>query len=991
MAATNVGTITYTVDANTAKLLTENQKAEASQDALGASFKKTDAAAKGAQTQLTQTAAAARQVANESNVAAQGIDSLNKVIAAYVSLQGAQKVTALADAYTDLQNRLRLVTSNAAELAQATGDVFRIAQSTSQEVGTIATVYQRFAQNAKTLGLNLGQVADITQVVAQAVAISGASAASAQAALTQFGQALASGTLRGEELNSVMEQTPGLAEAIAKGLGISVGQLRAIAAEGEITSQQLVQALSKAAAGVEEQFNTRVKTVSQSFVELKNALMLFVGEANNASGATKGLVTIVDGLSKNLDTVVNLLLVAGAGALAKYIAGQGLALVATLRTSLAVRAQAADTLVQAQAHAAATAATAAQAAATVGLTTSIAASTAAATAAAAAQTSLAAAEAAASAAGVGLLGILGGPIGIIALMASAAAAVYLFGNNTANAVPQVDSLTNAIDRLSKAQLAQRKQQAEDAILQLQKNAIAAGQSVKGLEKDFNDLNDKLQSGKGGITSEGVENVRKALVDARAESDAAVKSLQEMINASAKISEEQKKREGPIQTNGTQQKDPEVQKRLNAMRDEVELAKLTGEARARLQAIQKLGKKATQEEREEAERLASQIYKLEDARKKEKEAASKAATEANKAANERKKEQEAVERAQLKDAETLKGLAQELALTAFHGKELAQMQAQLKLGEYATPEQIAAARELGGLLYEAAQRKAMLDAIGNDPNKYVEGNDPKPLSGGAFDNQAARYDAEAAAEDKRYQAQLDRLSVALEAQAMTLQEGFDLQEQLYQEHADRMEQIENAKQLTIYAAAEKGLAAATDGIKSAFGEQNALYKVAFAAQKAFAIAQSLVAIQQGIALAAANPFPMNLGAMASVAAATASIVSNISSVAMGGGKLYGGEVDPSKMYRVNENGAPEVFNSANGQQWMIPNSRGEVVSNADSTQRAAPNISIRVIEDANRGGEVTQRQNDNGDVEADVFVADIRGGGRRAQALEETYGLTRPGR
>lgn len=995
MSATNVGTITYTVDVDTGKLLSTSKSTDSVLDKLAGTFKKTDAAAKGADTQLTKTAAAARQLATSAQSVVSPMESVNRLLGAYITLQGAQKVTSLADAYTGLQNRLRLVTKGQEELASATSDVFSIAQNTSQQVGVVAQVYQRFAQNAETLGINLGQVAEVTDTVAKAVAISGASSASAEAALVQFGQALASGTLRGEELNSVMEQTPALAKAIADGMGITIGQLRAIAAEGEITSAKLIEALSKAADGVNEQFNTRVKTISQAFTELGNAAMRFVGEANNASGASKVLVEALGALTANLDSVVSVLMIAGAGALAKYVAGQGLAIAASVRAALAARAQAAAELEAATAHAAAAAAAAANASAQAGLTVSTTANTAAANANAAAQLRLAAAQKAAQVAGAGLMGILGGPLGIIALLGSAAAAVVMFGNNTANAVPQVDSLTNSVDKLSKAQLALRKQQAEEGIDKLKQRAIEAGSAVKGLEKDFTDLEAKFKSGKGGVTQQGLDNVKKTLTEARAESDAAIKSLQEMINASAKLSEEQKKREGGtvIKPTAGPQKDPEVEKRLKGMREEAELAKLTGEARARLAAIQKLGSKATKEEREEAEKLATQIYRLEESRKAEAAALKDGESAAKKSAAEKKREAEKLQKEHEKDTETLKNLAQEIALANLQGRELAMTQAMLKLGEYATPEQIAAALELGGILYDVNKQKEMLSVVGNDPLGYVRGDDAKPLSGGAFDDQAARYDAEAEAENKRYQGQLDRLSIALEAQKLTLQEGFDEQESLYAEHAARMEQIENAKQSTIYAAAEKGLGAATDGLKAAFGEQNALYKVAFAAQKAFAIAQSIIAIQQGIALAAANPWPLNIGAMASVAAATASIISNISSVAMGGGKQYGGAVDPSKMYRINETGAPEVFNAANGQQYMLPNTRGEVVSNknASGNGAAAVSVVVNLIESQDRAGTTTQSDDGNGGFTIDAFVADIYGEGKGARAMQDVYGITRQGR
>ncbi|WP_045131242.1 tape measure protein, partial [Acinetobacter baumannii] len=145
------------------------------------------------------------------------------------------------DTYTGLQNRLKLVTNNQVELNKATEDTFRIAQKTYSAWDSSGKSYH--SDNAKTLNLTMDDTARLTETVSKAVAISGASAEAADAALVQFGQALASGTLRGEELNSVMEQTPALAKAIAQGMGITVGELRSVAAEGKITSQEIVKAL----------------------------------------------------------------------------------------------------------------------------------------------------------------------------------------------------------------------------------------------------------------------------------------------------------------------------------------------------------------------------------------------------------------------------------------------------------------------------------------------------------------------------------------------------------------------------------------------------------------------------------------------------------------------------------------------------------------------------------------------------------------------------
>lgn len=206
-----------------------------------------------------------------------------------------------ADSWTELQNRLKLVTESSVELNKATQAVYDIAQKTYQSLDATAQIYQRFADNADRLGLSQQKVAELTETVSKAVAISGASATSAQAALTQFGQALASGQLRGEELNSVMEQTPALAKAIADGMGVSVGELRKKAQDGEMTIEKVIQAIERAADSVDKKFATSVTTVSQGFTNLQSAMTKFIGEANQGTGATQlfttGMTTLADNLS----------------------------------------------------------------------------------------------------------------------------------------------------------------------------------------------------------------------------------------------------------------------------------------------------------------------------------------------------------------------------------------------------------------------------------------------------------------------------------------------------------------------------------------------------------------------------------------------------------------------------------------------------------------------------------------------------------------------
>lgn len=113
------------------------------------------------------------------------------------------------------------------------------------------------------------------------------------------------------------------------------------------------------------------------------------------------------------------------------------------------------------------------------------------------------------------------------------------------------------------------------------------------------------------------------------------------------------------------------------------------------------------------------------------------------------------------------------------------------------------------------------------------------------------------------------------------------------------------------------------MKAFGGEQSASYRAMFAVSKAFAIADSIIKIQQGIANAAALPFPANLGAMANVAATTAGIIATIKGTNYGGGRQYGGPVSSDSMYRVNEGGRPEMFTAANGAQYMMPTADGRV--------------------------------------------------------------------
>ncbi|MFX5886304.1 tape measure protein [Acinetobacter baumannii] len=358
------------------------------------------------------------------------------------------------DTYTGLQNRLKLVTNNQVELNKATEDTFRIAQKTYSAWDSVLQVYQRFSDNAKTLNLTMDDTARLTETVSKAVAISGASAEAADAALVQFGQALASGTLRGEELNSVMEQTPALAKAIAQGMGITVGELRSVAAEGKITSQEIVKALRNVESDVDALFAKTDITIGQSLTLLNNEITKFVGEAGKGSGAAQVLAGSVQTLASNLDLIADGALVVGIGYITRAILMKSAAIKEGMASTLASRqasvlnaqaeyAEATAALNAAKAHLANVRATNAETQAKFGATAAAtryaqaqAAVTAATNAQTAAQIKLNTATSIAGRLAKGAFGLIGGWAGVATLGVMGLAAAYSYFNSKAEEAKQ---------------------------------------------------------------------------------------------------------------------------------------------------------------------------------------------------------------------------------------------------------------------------------------------------------------------------------------------------------------------------------------------------------------------------------------------------------------------------------------------------------------------------------------------------------------------------
>ena len=229
------------------------------------------------------------------------VGTMTKLAATLGIAFGIREVVQAADAYNGISNRLKLVTSSTEQLTQAQEQLYKISQETRQPIEATAEVYQRLAQNAGALGLSLNDVGKTTETINKLVALSGASTEAANAALVQFGQGLASGALRGDELNSVIEQTPALAKAIAEGMGITIGQLRAMGQEGKITASAIIDALNKQGDAVNEQFGKLAPTIGQGMTMVENSFTRMIGKVDQASGASQALGAALGGISSFID------------------------------------------------------------------------------------------------------------------------------------------------------------------------------------------------------------------------------------------------------------------------------------------------------------------------------------------------------------------------------------------------------------------------------------------------------------------------------------------------------------------------------------------------------------------------------------------------------------------------------------------------------------------------------------------------------------------
>lgn len=236
------------------------------------------AALDGLQAELRETGAAGKKSGNDtansidriSTMAKRAAIALGGMATAYATIRAGVGIVKAADDMQRLEARLKLTTKSEIEYAKAREETYRVAQQTGQQLGGVIDLYTKLARSTQNLGIDQDSLVRVMETANKTVSLSGASTEAAAASMMQFGQALSGPKFQAEELNSIIEQTPELARAIERGLGIQQGTLKRYAIEVGLSGRQAIAALLKVSGDVDKEFDKLPRTVSQAMTSIRN-------------------------------------------------------------------------------------------------------------------------------------------------------------------------------------------------------------------------------------------------------------------------------------------------------------------------------------------------------------------------------------------------------------------------------------------------------------------------------------------------------------------------------------------------------------------------------------------------------------------------------------------------------------------------------------------------------------------------------------------------
>ena len=233
--------------------------------------------------------------------------SINKVagaIAASIVVDWGKAFLVAADNMSQLNARIERLTGSAAAASQTMQNLMRISSATGGSLQDTAKLWETLSTALRDTGATNGQIIQLTETLQKIGRIGGSSTEEMANALRQFGQSISSGTVRAEEFNSILEQMPELARQIAAGMGVSIGELRQFMLDGKLTAEDALNAIQKQTGSVNAEFEKLPRTLSQANTALTNSFLSMIDSVNQATGASTGLVAVIDSMTAALDRLV---------------------------------------------------------------------------------------------------------------------------------------------------------------------------------------------------------------------------------------------------------------------------------------------------------------------------------------------------------------------------------------------------------------------------------------------------------------------------------------------------------------------------------------------------------------------------------------------------------------------------------------------------------------------------------------------------------------
>ncbi|EMH2077405.1 tape measure protein [Citrobacter freundii] len=508
MAGTvSAGTIVYEVDMDTAGILQGRRDIDAALNGLNGSMGRLEAGLNRTERSLSSIEGA--------------MSSLTGVAKGLLAALSVQQVSSYADAWTELNNKVANSVRTGETQAQVMQRIFDVSQATQSSLNGTATLYSRLERGTRTYNTSAEDLVRLTTIINQGFAVSGATAQEAENAIIQLSQGIASGVLRGEEFNSVSEQGSRLMVALADSMSVSIGQLRAMAAQGKLTTDVVVKGLLSQGDVIGKEFANTTVSISKGLLIAGNNVTKFFGENSTVKSFAAGFRDSVITMSENLEALSGaLIIVAGimgsryVGALAMSTAAKisdiaasrqqlmaenqqaQSALVAAnsaQRKALADKEAALSSLALAQAEYNVAKGSAAEMLALDALVAAKSRASAASLSLAQAENAQAAASAraasAASAASVGIglargaLSLIGGPAGAAML---AAGAIFYFWQKAQQAREEAIRFADSLDKVNASMKAMNNTQLRGAIAD-------ANESIRAQKDEISDLQDEVDS------------------------------------------------------------------------------------------------------------------------------------------------------------------------------------------------------------------------------------------------------------------------------------------------------------------------------------------------------------------------------------------------------------------------------------------------------------------------------------------------------------------